>query len=71
MLRFSVTISELLEKFPNKHFQASQAFKLEHVKDDINRSNFYPLWKNVDNQIHTLQWEHVRICIELVMLPLI
>lgn len=61
-----VTISELLEKFPTKLTRPPRPSSWSTTKDDINRSNFYPLWQNPDNQIHALQWEHVRICIELV-----
>jgi alpha-amylase/alpha-mannosidase (GH57 family) len=62
----AVTVSELLEKFPSKLSQPPWPSSWSTSKDDIGRRNFYPLWKNIGNQIHNLQWEHVRICDELV-----
>jgi len=34
--------------------------------EDIAAGNPYPLWSDKDNEIHRLQWEHLRLCIEMV-----
>ena len=34
--------------------------------DDIAAGTPYPLWQDKNNEVHRLQWEHLKICIELV-----
>ncbi len=61
-----VTISELLDKFPSKASKPPRPSSWSTTKEEILMGNFYPLWQGVDNDIHNLQWEHVKICFDLV-----
>jgi len=61
-----VTISELLEHFPVKSSKNPFASSWSTTKEDIEKKNYYPLWKNEANPIHNLQWEHLNLCLELV-----
>jgi alpha-amylase/alpha-mannosidase (GH57 family) len=62
----AVTISELLDKFPVEKTKLPKPSSWSTTKDDIARKNYYPLWKDINNHIHDLQWEHLSICFELV-----
>lgn len=61
-----VTISELLKKFSKKESKLPRLSSWSSSKDDILRKNYYPLWNDPGNHVHRLQWEHVKICFELV-----
>jgi len=61
-----VTISELLEHFPKSKVINPKKSSWSTSAEDIEHKNFYPLWLDNDNEIHGLQWEHVKICIEMV-----
>lgn len=60
-----VTISELAKKFPLKNSKSPGPSSWSTSKEDIALKNYYPLWKDIDNQIHELQWDHLHICFEL------
>jgi alpha-amylase/alpha-mannosidase (GH57 family) len=61
-----VTVSELLELFPQGQRVEPRPSSWSTTPDDMKAGNYYPLWKNMDNEVHRLQWEHLGICIELV-----
>ena len=61
-----VTISELLEHFPKAEFIEPKQSSWSSSAEDINNNNFYPLWLGNGNEIHGLQWEHIKICFEMV-----
>jgi len=62
----AVTISELLSKFPAQDTKLPKPSSWSTTKEDIAAKNYYPLWKDIGNKIHELQWEHLNICFELV-----
>jgi len=61
-----VTISEIAEKFPVKETKNPKPSSWSTTKDDISRKNYYPLWRDENNPIHALQWEHLNISYELL-----
>ena len=61
-----VTISQLLEKFPINSSKPPLPSSWSTSKEDISTENYYPLWKNPGNHVHRLQWEHLKICFELI-----
>lgn len=61
-----VTISELLEHFPRAKVIEPKQSSWSTSIDDIKNGNYYPLWLGNDIEIHGLQWEHVKICLEMV-----
>lgn len=61
-----VTISELLKKMPVKDSKAPKASSWSTSKEDLAKRNYYPLWKGRGNAIHSLQWEHVKICFDVL-----
>ncbi len=61
-----VTISKLLELFPSGESVEPRPSSWSTSMDDICSGNPYPLWKSKDNLIHQLQWQHLKIAIELV-----
>jgi len=61
----TVKISELLDIFPNGQKVAPHPSSWSTSADDIRRQNYYPLWKDANNPVHALQWEHLDIAIEL------
>ena len=61
-----VTISELVEKFPKSKVIEPKKSSWSSSIEDLNNNNFYPLWIGNDNEVHGLQWEHVKICLEMV-----
>lgn len=61
-----VTISELLELFPQGRMIDPRPSSWSTTVDDMITGNYYPLWKDKNNEIHHLQWEHLNICMELV-----
>jgi len=62
----TVTISELLELFQQGKTVDPKPSSWSTTADDIAAGNPYPLWKDPNNEIHRLQWEHLAICIDLV-----
>jgi alpha-amylase/alpha-mannosidase (GH57 family) len=61
-----VTISELLDNFPRGQGIEPKASSWSTTGEDLDAGNPYPLWDDPHNQIHQLQWEHMRICISMV-----
>lgn len=60
-----VTISQLLDIFPRGSRLEPKPSSWSTTADDLKARNYYPLWKNKDNAVHQLQWEHLSIAIEL------
>ena len=60
-----VTISELLTKFPRGSKIDPKPSSWSTSADDIRMQNYYPLWKDKNNPVHTMQWEHLDITIEV------
>jgi alpha-amylase/alpha-mannosidase (GH57 family) len=61
-----VTISQLLELFPQGLTIEPKPSSWSTTADDMKAGNYYPLWQDEKNEVHRLQWEHLGICIELV-----
>jgi len=61
-----VTISELLDKMPIKDSRPPRPSSWSTSKEDLARKNYYPLWKDPENPIHLLQWEHIKLCLDIV-----
>jgi alpha-amylase/alpha-mannosidase (GH57 family) len=61
-----VTISQLLDLFPQGHVTQPRPSSWSTTADDMRAGNYYPLWQDRCNEVHRLQWEHLGICIELV-----
>lgn len=61
-----VTISQLLELFPLDIKCQPRSSSWSTSVEDIKKGSFYPLWKDPNNPIHPLQWEHLNICFTLV-----
>jgi alpha-amylase/alpha-mannosidase (GH57 family) len=61
-----VTISQLLDLFPQGPTIEPRPSSWSTTVDDIKTGNYYPLWQDKCNEVHRLQWEHLSICIELV-----
>jgi alpha-amylase/alpha-mannosidase (GH57 family) len=60
-----VTISQLLELFPAGSYVEPRASSWSTSAEDIQAGNPYPLWNSKENLIHQLQWQHLKIAIEL------
>lgn len=61
-----VTISELLRKFKIVKSRPPIRSSWSTMKEEILKGNFYPLWKDPDNKIHSMQWEHMNICFGVI-----
>ncbi len=61
-----VTISDLLQIFPAGETVVPKPSSWSSSAEDLAAGNPYPLWLDKDNEIHRLQWEHLRLCIEMV-----
>jgi alpha-amylase/alpha-mannosidase (GH57 family) len=61
-----VTISQLLDLFPQGQMIEPRPSSWSTTADDMKVGNYYPLWQDKKNEVHRLQWEHLSICIELV-----
>ncbi|MFH1382104.1 MAG: hypothetical protein ABIH70_04335 [Chloroflexota bacterium] len=61
-----VTISELLQIFPAGETINPKPSSWSTCAEDLAAGNPYPLWLDKDNEVHRLQWEHIRLCIEMV-----
>ncbi|MCL6643374.1 MAG: hypothetical protein K6U88_00085, partial [Dehalococcoidia bacterium] len=62
----AVTISELLNLFPEGKAVEPKPSSWSTSGQDLEAGNPYPLWLDPGNEIHTLQWEHLNICIDMV-----
>jgi alpha-amylase/alpha-mannosidase (GH57 family) len=60
-----VTVSELLEIFPKGKQVEPKPSSWSTSADDIKMQNYYPLWKDKNNQVHQMQWEHLSIAMDL------
>jgi len=61
-----VTVSQLLDLFPLGQTIEPLASSWSTSAEDIKVANYYPLWRDKNNEVHHLQWEHLSICIDLV-----
>lgn len=61
----TVRISQLLDIFPQGEKLNPRPSSWSTSLDDINLQNYYPLWKDRNNPVHNMQWEHLDITIEL------
>ena len=61
-----VTISELFDHFPKGKFIEPKRSSWSTSAEDRERGDYYPLWLGKDNEVHGLQWEVVKICLEIV-----
>ena len=61
-----VCLSELLDIFPRGAVIQPKASSWSTSKEDIESSDFYPLWRSKSNEIHKLQWKHLEICLDMV-----
>jgi len=61
-----VTISELMQLFPPGEAVVPRASSWSTSAEDILAGNPFPLWRDKDNEVHHLQWEHLDLCIEIV-----
>jgi alpha-amylase/alpha-mannosidase (GH57 family) len=61
-----VTVSELLQIFPAGEVISPKPSSWSTSAEDIAAGNPHPLWLDKNNEIHRLQWEHLRLCIEMV-----
>jgi hypothetical protein len=61
-----VTLSELLDLFPEGQTIKPRPSSWSTTAADMQDGNYYPLWKDKNNEVHQLQWAHLDICIELV-----
>jgi alpha-amylase/alpha-mannosidase (GH57 family) len=61
-----VTISQLPDLFPHGQTIEPKPSSWSTTADDMEAGNYYPLWQDKKNEVHSLQWEHLGICIELV-----
>ncbi|MBI2940211.1 MAG: hypothetical protein HYY04_07190 [Chloroflexi bacterium] len=59
-------ISELLDRFPRGAELVPQVSSWSTTADDLVAGNPFPLWSDPGNPLHRLQWEHTRLCIDLV-----
>ena len=62
----AVTVSQLVRLFPLGTPVEPKPSSWSTFQEDLAVGNPYPLWRDKDNEIHRLQWEHLGICLELV-----
>lgn len=60
-----VTISKLLELFPTGEFVEPRPSSWSTSLEDIKAGDPYPLWKSKDNELHRLQWQHLKIAMDM------
>ncbi|MBC8274168.1 MAG: hypothetical protein H8E40_04285 [Chloroflexi bacterium] len=60
-----VTMGELLEIFPKGKQVEPKPSSWSTSADDIKVQNYYPLWKDRNNPVHQMQWEHLSIAMDL------
>jgi alpha-amylase/alpha-mannosidase (GH57 family) len=61
-----VTISEVAETFPRGRVVEPRASSWSTTAEDLAQGNPYPLWRAPGNHVHTLQWQHVELCLEVL-----
>jgi len=61
----TATISELMNLFPQDKQTEPRASSWSAMEQDLKRDNPYPLWADKKSEIHRLQWEHIKICLEM------
>jgi len=66
----AVTVSELIDIFPEGNSIEPIASSWSTGIEDLNSGNPFPLWYHKDNEIHRLQWEHIDICIDMVKMAM-
>ncbi|MBN3041270.1 MAG: hypothetical protein JW867_09070 [Candidatus Omnitrophica bacterium] len=62
----TITISELLTRFPLQETKPPKPSSWSTNKDELAQRDYYPLWKGSGNMIHYLQWEHLALTNEIV-----
>ena len=60
-----VTISQLLDIFPRGEAISPRPSSWSTSADDIKMGNFYPLWQDKNNPVHSMQWEHLDLTIDV------
>ena len=60
-----VKISQLLELFPRGMKIYPRPSSWSTSADDIKMQNYYPLWKDKNNPVHNMQWEHLDLTIDV------
>jgi hypothetical protein len=60
-----VTISKLMEIFPSGQSIEPRAASWSTTLDDIKDGNPYPLWNGKGNALHQLQWQHLKIAMDM------
>ncbi len=58
-------VSDLLKFFPRGKVIQPKASSWSTSEQDIRAENYFPLWKDKANPLHTLQWEHLSVAMEL------
>jgi len=61
----TVLISNLLDIFKRGKKITPKSSSWSTSEQDIRAGNYYPLWKDKNNPLHVLQWEHLNLAIEL------
>ena len=61
-----VTVSELLDLFPKGDIIEPKPSSWSTSDQDIASKNPYPLWASPDNEVHRVQWQHLKMCIDMV-----
>jgi alpha-amylase/alpha-mannosidase (GH57 family) len=61
----TVTIGQLLEIFPKGQKIIPKPSSWSTSADDIKMQNYYPLWKDKNNPVHMMQWEHLDLTIDI------
>jgi alpha-amylase/alpha-mannosidase (GH57 family) len=60
-----VTLSRLMEIFPPGQSIEPRASSWSTSLDDIKDGNPYPLWSGKGNVLHQLQWQHLKIAMDM------
>jgi len=60
-----VTISQLLNLFPAGQKISPRPSSWSTSAADIRAGNYYPLWKDKNNTVHSMQWEHLDLAIRI------
>ncbi len=60
-----VTLSQLLELFPAGSYVEPKRSSWSTSAEDLQMGNPYPLWSSRENALHQLQWQHLKIAVEL------
>jgi len=61
----TVKISQLLDIFPRGEKLSPRPSSWSTSAEDIRMHNYYPLWKDRNNPVHMMQWEHLDITIRV------